>query len=583
MTPPRPARRFLGVALGRRDALVALLLAVLCAAAWLSNYRKYPWELAQPVEYANDAMFQLGAAKAAADRGLGALWGATNPYLGAPGEARWTDFPASEDVVYLGIGLLSRVAGPNLGMNLAYIGTGVLAAWCMYLVARRVRLTRRTAAVAGALFAMSPYFYWRNIQHMNLAVYWPLPLVILVWIWASSRRGLVRGTRQYTLAAAAMVLVAVHNNYYLNYALQVLLLIIVLQAVRRRWRAAWGASLVLLMAMGVFLVVNADTLIGFARFGPNREAVHRTIEDTVRFGLRPMELFIPSPLHRVPGLDRIGALYRPGGTGEFPSPFLGFVGIVGFVMVMVQGLRSVLFAEARGMPSRFVVFSLWLMWLGVAGGLMQLAQTATGFTAFRSNNRVSILLMGMALLFAGRGLDRLLRKRSPMVATALCGALVLFGLWEQSPDVRKLGDIAGAHAQMAAKARSDEKLVEVMQLELPAGSAVMQWPPMAFPEGGGVGGAPDYDYFRPYLYSRTLRFSYGAMKGRPEASHAYSTWSMPPAEAFAVLNSQGFRAVMFHLGAVSPDRVRAWAAAVNQVTPTRVFGSELGDWAVVAW
>lgn len=583
MAPARSAQRFLGVALDRRDVGLGLVLAALCVTAWLGNYRKYPWELAQPVEYANDAMFQLGAAKAAADRGLGALWGATNPYLGAPAGARWADFPASEDVVYLGIGLVSRAVGPNLGMNLAFIGTGVLAAWCMYLVARRLRLSRRTAALAGVLFAMSPYFYWRNIHHINLAVYWPLPLVFLVWLWASSKRGLERGSRRLAQALGVITLVAVHNNYYLNYALQVLLLIVVLQAVRGRWRAVQGGLLVMLAAMGVFLVVNADTLVGFWRFGGNPEAVQRSVADTVRFGLRPMELFIPSPLHRLPPLDHLGAMYRPGGTGEFPSPFLGIVGIAGFVALVAQGLRSLLFAEVRGMPSRFLVFSLWLMWLAVAGGLLQLVQTATGFTAFRSNNRVSILLMGMALLFAGRGLDRLLRRRSPAVAWAVCAGLALFGLWEQSPDVRKLGNIAAVHAQMASKATSDEKLVQAMERELPASAAVMQWPPMAFPEGGGVGGAPDYDYFRPYLYSRTLRFSYGAMKGRPEASYAYQTFQLPPAQAVAQLKAEGFHAVMFHLGAVGGDRAQAWAAAANQVTPTRIFASELGDWLVVAW
>jgi phosphoglycerol transferase len=583
MALARPSRRLLGVSLDRRDALAVLALAVLCATAWLGNYRKLPWELAQPVEYSNDAMFQLGAAKAAADRGLGALWGATNPYLAAPAEARWSDFPASEDAVYLGIGLLSRLVGPNLGMNLAYLGTGILAAWCMYLVARRLRVSRQASMLAGALFAMSPYFYWRNIHHVNLAVYWPLPLVFLVWLWAGSRRGLVVGTRRFRSAVAIAALVAVHNNYYLNYALQVLLLLLVLQAVRGRWRAVLAGVWVMCAAMGVFLLVNADTFIGFWRFGANPEAVQRSLADTVRFGLRPMELFIPSPLHRIPPLDQWGALYRPQGTGEFPSPFLGLIGGVAFVALVLQGLRGALVAEARGMASRFLVCSLWLVALAVPGGLLQLAQTITGFVAFRSNNRVSILLLGMALLFAGRALDRLLVRRGGVARWGACVGLMLFGLWEQSPDVRKLGDIAGVHAQLRAKAESDERLVARLQQELPPGAAVMQWPPMAFPEGGGVGGAPDYDYFRPYLYSRTLRFSYGSMKGRSEASHAYRTFQLPAPQAVAQLKAEGFHAVMFHLAAISGDRAQAWAQAANQVTPTRLVASELGDWLVVAF
>lgn len=580
MSGGRP-RRFLGVALGRADALIAVALALLCAATWLFNYRKYPWELSQPVEYAQDAMFQLGASKAAADRGLGALWGSTNPWLAAPAEARWGDFPASEDVVYLGVGWLMKLAGPNLGMNVAFIGAGILAALCMYLVARRLRASRAAAMLAGALFAMSPYYYWRNIHHLNLTVFWPLPLVILVWVWAGSRRGLVPRSRRFWQAMAVMALVAVHNNYYLNYALQVLLLIVGLQALRKRWRAAAGGLLVLAGAMGVFVLVNADTLVGFARFGMNPEAVHRSIDDTVRFGLRPMELLIPSPLHRIPPLDTWGALYRPRGSGEFPAPFLGFVGVAGFLLLVAQGLRSALFGEARGMPSRFGVFSAWLVLLGVAGGVLHLAQTLTGFTAFRSNNRVSILLLGMALLFAARTVDRALRGRPRSALWGVCVGLMLFGLWEQSPDVRKLGNIAGVHAQLLAKARSDEAMVRRLEAMVPAGAAVMQWPPMAFPEGGGVGGAPDYDYFRPYLYSHALRFSYGAMKGRPEAAYAWERFRESPTEAAARLRADGFGALMFHLGAISPRDAQARAAAMGLDVQARGFVSDAHDWLVV--
>lgn len=576
-------RRLLGVRLDRRDALVAVVLLLACAAAWHVCYRKWPTELSHPVEYNWDAMFQLGAARAAADRGLGALWGAPSPRLGAPAGARWSDFPMSEDVVYLGLGLMQRAFGPNLGMNLSFIGIGVLAAWCMYWVARRLRLSRRAAALVGALFAMSPYLYWRNLHHVNLTIYWHLPLVFVLWLWASSRRGLDVRHPRFKVALGIAALVAVHNNYYLNYALQVLLLIAVLQAARRRWAAARGALVVLAAAMGVFLLVNADTLYGLWSRGPNPEAVQRSIQDTVRFGLRPMELFIPSPLHRIPPLDHWGAVYRPQGTGEFPSPFLGFVGIVGCLVMVVLGLRGAVFAGGRGLATRGLVFSAWLVWVAVPGGLMHLAQLAVGFTAFRSNNRVSILIMGLSLLVFGRLLDRGLRRLPLAAGAALTVGLGVFGLWEQSPDVRKLGNIEGTHAGFLARARSDEALAARLERELPEGAAVMMWPPLAFPEAGGFGGVPDYDYFRPYLYSRTLRFSYGAMKGRPEARYAVTAAQLPPAEAIAQLDRDGFRAVLFHLGGASSQQVQAWAQGAQAVKPVRVFVSDAQDFAVVAW
>lgn len=585
MVARRVPRRFLGVAFDRRDAGFALVLAVAVVVTWLGTYHKTPAQIAEPVVsgYAYDAMYQLGAIKAAGERGLGALWGAVDPYLGAPTGARWGDFPSSEDVIYLGIGVLSRVAGPILGLNLAFIGTAILAAWCMYFVGRRLRLSRYAAALAGGLFAMAPYIYWRNVHHFNLTVYWPLPLVLLVWVWASSRRGLTTGTKRFTQAALVMALVAVHSNYYLNYAMQVMLAIVVLHLVRRRWRAAWGGFAVMLVAMGVFLLVNADTLVGFIRFGPNPGAVARSIDDMVRFGLRPMELLIPSNLHRIPGLDRLGALYRPHGTGEFPSPFLGFVGVAGFLVLVVQGLGALFFREVRGMPSRFFGFSLWLIWVAVPGGLMHLAQLLAGFTAFRSNNRVSILILGMAVLFAGKGLDRLLRGRPQVVVASVFGVLLVFGLWEQSPDLHKLGDIATERLQMLARIDHDQKLAARLDAELPDDAAVMEWPPMAFPEGGGAPGVPDYDYFRPYLYTRKLRFSYGAMKGRPEGEYASRLWTAPPAAALSQLDADGFRAVMFNLHSVGSERGRAWAEAAKAAKPTRSFIAEGGEWFVVLW
>jgi phosphoglycerol transferase len=62
---------------------------------------------------------------------------------------------------------------------------------------------------------------------------------------------------------------------------------------------------------------------------------------------------------------------------------------------------------------------------------------------------------------------------------------------------------------------SDEAFVEDLEAELPADAAVMQIPYVKFPEGYPLPGAiRDHDPFRGYLHSESLRWSYGAMKGR---------------------------------------------------------------------
>lgn len=573
-----------------RAPLAALVLAVCLAWAW--TYEMWtPAALAKPFEYWQDAMYQLGAIKAYGDRGLSSLAGGSNPYLGAPGQASWVDFPISEDVVYLGMGLVSRLVGPNAGINLSYLALAVLAAACMFLVARRLSVPAPFAVVAGACFGLSPFYHWRNLHHLNLAVYWHVPLLVLAWTWAASRRGLKIGERRFKVAAAIAVLAGIHNNYFFNYFFQVALLVLVLQALRKRWSAVRAIAALLGVAVLAFLLVNADSLVAMARLGRNAEAVNRSASETLTLALRPLELFIPSPLHRVGLFAKWGSMYRATApvTGEFPSTFLGVIGCLGFVAMMAQGLRGLLFSEARGMATRFTVFSTWLVFVGMGGGLMQAAQAVLGFVAFRSNNRVSILLMALSLLYFGRIAARGVRswKRGPVLA--LAAALTVFGLWEQAVDRDKLvfnpplNSWREVRAWFEKKAASDEKFAAELEGSLPPMAALFNLPPMPFPEGG----APnmyDYDHFRPYLYTHQLRFSYGAMKGRPEGAYQFEVARLPPAQMIAKLKADGFSGIVFNVPSVTMNTVQGFASeAQASGARVRVIFSENQDWAALTW
>ena len=74
-----------------------------------------------------------------------------------------------------------------------------------------------------------------------------------------------------------------------------------------------------------------------------------------------------------------------------------------------------------------------------------------------------------------------------------------------------LGEIEARHA-------SDRAFVAAIDDVLPDGAAVFQVPVLDFPETIPPGRMEDYDPLRAYLADTgTLRWSYGAVKGRPEA------------------------------------------------------------------
>jgi phosphoglycerol transferase len=57
-------------------------------------------------------------------------------------------------------------------------------------------------------------------------------------------------------------------------------------------------------------------------------------------------------------------------------------------------------------------------------------------------------------------------------------------------------------------------LVAALEEKLPPSSMIFELPVAGFPESGPVREMQDYEHFRPYLHSHSLRFSYGNVKGR---------------------------------------------------------------------
>ena len=341
------------------------------------------------------------------------------------------------------------------------------------------------------------------------------------------------------------MLTAPMSPYFLNFFLQVLVLMGVLQATRRRWRSAAATFSVIGAGTSVFALLFLDNVLYGRSHGPNTAAINRAVGETLTYGLRPLELLWPSNLHRIDGVAAFGARYASKApvVGEFPSNYLGLLTGLAFIALVLAGIGGSWWRWQRGAATRFFPIVVWLTFVSMGGGLMQALQMLLDRVAFRSNNRVSIVLAGLALLYAGRLLTRWwsrVERRAPAQAWALAGGLALFGVWEQAPDMGKRNvDVGGMRAtgrdywkgreQWVQRAASDEKLVAALEAALPEDTGVFQLPVYNFPETGQVGGLGDYEPFRLYVHShRKLRFNYGNGKGRPEANWERQVAGEPP-------------------------------------------------------
>jgi hypothetical protein len=73
---------------------------------------------------------------------------------------------------------------------------------------------------------------------------------------------------------------------------------------------------------------------------------------------------------------------------------------------------------------------------------------------------------------------------------------------------------------------------------------VFQLPVMPFPESPPIVSMADYEHFRPYLHTSSLKYSYGTTKGRGDNSWQDNVSGLPPQELAAQLEAAGFGAVI---------------------------------------
>jgi phosphoglycerol transferase len=121
----------------------------------------------------------------------------------------------------------------------------------------------------------------------------------------------------------------------------------------------------------------------------------------------------------------------------------------------------------------------------------------------------------------------------------MVGALVVVGVLDQAPP-----DVVPNYRALAARYDVDATFFHQLEAHVPRGSMIFQFPIMVYPENGPDNSLADYGEFIGYLHTSTLRWSYGAMKGRSQGDWQTGTFSnLPVGTQMVALAAIGFRGV----------------------------------------
>ena len=547
-TDERPSRfRGLGRVRWRELCVPASGAALVTLIACL-EFQVWNGGLATPITYFGDGLYYAGITKSIIDHG----WYFTDSSLGAPLGHVVYDYPLGYDNLHLLVirGLASISSNPFVVNNVFLYLTFPAVFLTSWYVLRRFGFSKPVAWVIAVVYAILPYHFWRADLHLMLSAYYAVPLAALLLYeftgapttQREASKRLSTGSWQaragHLLRSRWFWIPVILGSTGVYYAVFFVFLGIAaggLTALRDRDVRRLALPIICSVVVGAVLVINnAPTLLYSVRHGSNSGAVERYLGESDIYGLEISNLVLPIRNHRFPLFRDIKETLTedsvsPVGDTEYQGigliPSLGLVVSIGSVLMGITKRRREdgwsVFRRTSG------ELNLLAILLATVGGI-SLILGLLGFTSLRAYARISVFIAFFSLIALGALCESWLarRKHSPRRATNYMAVTVVVSLgicaiaaFDQTPNLPLFP--GQSRDQVEARLSSDRVFAQGIERRLGPGAMVFELPLMKYPEEAVTLSARQVAYqtdelVKPSLFTSRLRWSWGAMKGRPE-------------------------------------------------------------------
>ena len=485
--------------------------------------RLWEWRPGMPMGLGGDSTFftvQVGELM-----GAGTMDGSHR--LGAPFGQNIAWFPSDDQVHYAVVHLLALFSdSPVTVISLYFLLTFPASALTAFLFLRSVPVSRTAAVVGSVLFALMPG-HQTKFEHIWLAGYWVLPLGLWLVLnvglsrplfarvaWGGGWRGLVRSLLPSARTLMVVIFVGCGGVYYLAFTLILTVVVLVIRWLNGDRRALLGPGMATLGMLTVATTAIATSSRGRAAdLITGNPAAERSPAESEYFAGKFMDLLLPWYQHRLEPLRFVTTAYGLGADVTVEHPALGVVALAGLLGLLYTGARVLVLrgprpAQTLVLLSLLALVSLALYTKGGLGSFIALFLTPQ----LRTWSRVYLVLGLLGLAGVAWWLTCLQRRVGSGRIAPLAGLILLVGVLDQTNPAA-----APDYAAMDARVQSTRAFTADLDRTLPHGCSVFQLPVVQFPESPPPNAMKDYDHLLPYLTSRNLRWSYGALKGTSRA------------------------------------------------------------------
>lgn len=536
-----------------------------------------------PFSYTGDTLLILPLVKSFIETGT--QW--HNDRLGAPGIQEIYDFPVIDNFHFAMIWLLSFIdSDPAFIFNLYHILTYQLTTVTAMIVTRQLGLSIPASGATAVLYTFLPYHYIRAEAHYFLAAYYIVPLTILVTIWiASGPTPFIRrnetGKQRLSLwngQALAVVIIAIltatAGAYYAFFGCALLAMATCYQFVIQRSALAVVSSLSVILLIATVGIIQHIPAMRHQMANGNNSAPHlRISEEAEIYGLKMSQLILPTENHRNIYMNRIQSavstsLDRPVNNSDNRAAALGIVGSVGFLALLAL---TILPTKKHPLLSSISALTLFAFLLGTVGGYSAIFAHLIS-PQVRAYARIVVYIAFLSLFVVMWGLDRVLNvprwQRYGFAYTIFRWAIFLaavgFGTWDQTNKFWFRRVIIQHRVPSAISYHQDVEYFRLVEEKLPGG-CVFMLPMIPYPESKVVEQLAMYEHVRGYIHTKTLRWSFGAMRGREVDLWQRDVATLPVKDMLDKLVIRGFDGLFIDRRGYKPAEADKLIADVVQV------------------
>lgn len=530
-----------------------------------------------PFVYVSDAVYYSMNIKSVITTG----WYLTNPLIGVPEGHFFYDFPMAEGLNYVIIKIIACFTSNwALVLNIFFLLGFPLTTISALFVSFRMGLSYPLALTCSLLFSFLPYHLLRGEEHVFLSAYYTVPLAIWLALLIYQNRILLEGKlnkKNGLLYFFICILIGSGGIYYAYFGCFFILLAGLISSYKIKHWHPIKYAVYLTTFITLSLIANIWPNIHYQiRHGSNLEVARRLPVESEMYGLKIAQLLLPANNDRIfaklkKGYEKTSILINENTTAS-----LGLIGSLGFLVL----IGSIFFKREKQLDSSLIKalsdFNLSAVLLGTIGGFSSLI--AFFITpSIRAYNRISIFIGFFALSAFFMFIQQ--KFRSPKLILKLSLMFLFIGLFNQST---KSESIRPRVKKISKLYKEDQAFFQQVEQIFSKGNMIFQLPYIPFPEGISIPMAShkpfngefhktSYEHFKAALHTHSLKWSFGAIKGRQVAFWQAQTSQLPTSDMVKELVKNGFAGLYIdRRGYIdSGKQIESELSQILDITPIR--------------